>query len=260
MNQLSMEQIRTMAPQAFATQAKPGLSDKYLFLPTSQIIEDMSRLGWKVSAAKSSKYRNKDLQDYGTHFIGFFHPDIYIRDAQGEIEAYPQVVVFNSHSGRGSFKFELGIFRLICSNGMVVKSTDLGSFQLRHKGYTFEQLQVLIGEAVERMPQLVGRINTFGQRIMSPEEQLAFAQQAFSLRSDRQLTEADLAELLEPRRVQDRGDSLWLVLNRIQEGVLRGGFQATNSKGKLRTVKGIRNIQRDLQINQDLWEMAETYC
>ena len=138
MNQLSMEQIRTMAPQAFATQAKPGLSEKYLFLPTSQIIEDMSRLGWKVSAAKSSRYRNKDLQDYGTHFIGFFHPDIYIRDAQGEIEAYPQVVVFNSHSGRGSFKFELGIFRLVCSNGMVVKSTDLGSFQLRHKGYTFE--------------------------------------------------------------------------------------------------------------------------
>lgn len=262
MNQLSLEEIKTMAPQAFAETAKPGVSEKYAFLPTSRIIEDMDRLGWKVSAAKAGKYRNPDNKGYGNHYIGFFHPDIFIKDAQGNIEAYPQVVVFNSHTGRGSFRFEMGIFRIVCSNGLVIKSSDMGSFQLKHKGYTFEELQILINAAVERMPEIAGRINTFGQRIMSATEQRKFAQAAFALRSDRMLTPGEIDSFLEPRRKEDNGDSLWLVLNRIQESVIRGGSAVENrtSKKAKKAFKGIKNIHRDFKINQELWEMAESYC
>jgi hypothetical protein len=261
MNQLTMGQILTMAPQVFAKTARPGVSAKYSFLPTSRIIEDMDRLGWKVSAAKSGKYRSSANQDYGNHFVAFFHPEIFIKDAQGEIEAYPQVVVFNSHTGRGSFRFEMGIFRLVCSNGMVIKSSDMGSFQLKHTGYSFEELQVLINAAVERMPEIAGKINSFGQRLMSATEQRAFAKSAFALRSDRQLTENELVDFLAPRRREDEGDSLWLVLNRIQESVIKGGSLAEPKvkKGK-KAFKGIKNIHRDFKINQQLWEMAETYC
>jgi hypothetical protein len=260
MNQLSIAEIKSMAPQAFAETAKPGVSQKYSFLPTSRIIEDMDRLGWKVSAAKAGKYRNSDNAKYGNHFIGFFHPDIFIKDAEGNIEAYPQVVVFNSHTGRGSFRFEMGIFRLVCSNGMVIKSSDMGSFQLKHSGYTFEELQYLINAAVERMPEIAGKINTFGQRLMSPEEQRAFAKSAFALRSERQLTPNELEDFLAPRRKEDEGNSLWLVLNRIQESVIKGGSLAEPKvkKGK-KAFKGIKNIHRDFKINQELWEMAESY-
>lgn len=261
MTQLSLDQVRSMAPQAFAETAKPGVSQKYAFLPTSRIIEDMDKLGWKVSAAKAGKYRNVDNKNYGNHFIGFFHPDIHIKDAEGNIEAYPQVVVFNSHTGRGSFRFEMGIFRLVCSNGLVIKSSDMGSFQLKHTGYTFQELQYLINAAVERMPEIAGRINSFGQRLMSATEQRAFAKSAFALRSDRQLTENELTDFLAPRRKEDEGDSLWLVLNRIQESVIKGGSLAEPKvkKGK-KAFKGIKNIHRDFKINQELWEMAEAYC
>jgi hypothetical protein len=144
---------------------------------------------------------------------------------------------------------------------MVIKSSDMGSFQLKHTGYTFEQLQVLINEAVERMPEIAGKINTFGQRIMNATEQRAFAKAAFALRSDRQLTPNELTDFLAPRRREDEGDSLWLVLNRIQESVIKGGSLAEPKvkKGK-KSFKGIKNIHRDFKINQQLWEMAETYC
>jgi len=261
MNQLSLQEIRTMAPQAFAETAKPGVSEKYAFLPTSRIIEDMDRLGWKVSAARAGKYRNADNKGYGNHYIGFFHPEIFIKDAEGNIEAYPQVVVFNSHTGRGSFRFEMGIFRIVCSNGLVIKSSDMGSFQLKHKGYTFEELQYLINAAVERMPEIAGKINDFGLKIMSPAEQRGFAKAAFALRSDRQLTANELEDFLAPRRREDEGDSLWLVLNRIQESVIRGGSLAEPKvkKGK-KAFKGIKNIHRDFKINQELWALAESYC
>jgi len=242
MNQLSIAEIKTMAPQAFAETAKPGVSAKYSFLPTSRIIEDMDKLGWKVSAAKAGKYRSMDNQAYGNHFVAFFHPEIFIKDAQGEIEAYPQVVVFNSHTGRGSFRFEMGIFRLVCSNGMVIKSSDMGSFQLKHTGYTFEELQYLVTAAVERMPEIAGKINTFGQRLMNSAEQRAFAKSAFALRSDRQLTENELVDFLTPRRKEDEGDSLWLVLNRIQESVIKGGSLAEPKAKKGRSLSKVSKI------------------
>lgn len=259
---LTAEQVRQAAPQAYAATPKPGVSEKYTFLPTSRIIEDMDRLGWKVCQAKTSKYRNTTNAEFGNHVIKFFHPDVFLKDAEGNIEAYINVVVMNSHTGRGSFKFEIGIFRLVCSNGLMIKDKDFGSFHLRHKGYSFQELQGTLNGAIERLPDVVGRINLLSQKIMSKEEQFQFAQSAFQLRTtpERLLSEEDLTEMLAPRRKEDEGDSLWLVFNRIQEGVMRGGFQTVNSKGRLRKVKGIRNIQKDLQINQSLWEMAMTYA
>jgi hypothetical protein len=262
MTVMTQEQIMKAAPQAYASTPKPGVSQKYTFLPTSRIIEDMDKLGWKVSQAKASRYRNASLAEYGNHVIRFFHPDIYLRNADGGVEAYINVVVMNNHTGRGSFRFEIGIFRLVCSNGLVIKDKDFGSFQLRHSGYSFEQLQGTMQTAIDRLPDLVGRINVLSQRIMTKEEQFEFAQKAFQLRStpERLLSQEDLQEMLAPRRKEDAGDSLWHVFNRVQEGVMKGGFMAVGSKGKLRKVKGIRNIQKDLQMNQELWEMAMSYA
>lgn len=262
MTALTTEQIKKAAPQAFAATPKPGVSERYSFLPTSRIIEDMDRLGWKVSEAKASRYRNSDLSQYGNHIIRFFHPDVFLKNPDNGVEAYINVIVMNNHTGRGSFRFEIGIFRLVCSNGMVIKDKDFGSFQLRHKGYSFDELQGTLNTAIERLPDVVGRINTLSQRIMSKEEQFEFAQKAFQLRTtpERLLSEEDLKDMLTPRRKEDEGDSLWHVFNRVQEGVIKGGFMAVGNKGKLRKVKGIRNIQKDLELNQEMWEMAMSYA
>jgi hypothetical protein len=262
MTPMTLEEVRKAAPQAFASTPKPGVSERYTFLPTSRIIEDMDRLGWKVCQAKASKYRNQANQQFGNHIIKFFHPDIYIKKPEGGVEAYINVVVMNSHTGRGSFRFELGIFRLVCSNGLMIKDNDMGSFQLRHKGYSFEELQVTMNAAIERMPDMVGRINQFNLIEMTPEQQFDFAQKAYNLRAgeEKLLSAEDLRDMLAPRRKEDEGNTIWTVLNRVQESVIKGGFYAVNGKGKLRKVKGIRNIHKDLEINQALWEMAASYA
>lgn len=259
---LTEEQIRQAAPQAYAATPKPGVSKKYTFLPTSRIIEDMDKLGWKVTQAKANRYRNSDNAEFGNHVIRFYHPDIFLKKPDGGKEAYINVVVMNNHTGRGSFRFEIGIFRLVCSNGLVIKDQDFGSFQLRHSGYSFEELQGTMQTAIDRLPDLVGRINMLTQKIMTKEEQLEFAQKAFQLRSapEKLLSLDALEEMLVPRRKEDEGDSLWTVFNRIQEGVMRGGFMSIGSNGRLRKVKGIRNIQKDIQLNQSMWEMAMTYA
>ena len=262
MTPLSLDQVKQNAPQAFASAPKPGVSSKYSFLPTSRIIEDMNRLGWQVNQAKSNRSRTAAAAEYGNHVVKFFHPDVFMRDQEGNIEAYVNIVVMNNHMGTGSFKFEMGIFRLVCENGLIIKDKDFGGFNMRHSGYSFDQLQETLNQAMTQLPEVVGKINTYNQIIMSKEAQKAFAQQAFQLRSyqDRQLTETELAEFLAPRRKQDEGDSLWVVLNRIQESVLKGGYSITNKKDKIRRAKSIKNIQQDIKLNQQVWELAGTFA
>jgi hypothetical protein len=74
------------------------------------------------------------------------------------------------------------------------------------------------------------------------------------------MTEEEVEEFLAPRRKEDEGDSLWVVLNRIQESVMKGGYHVVNAKGKLRKAKSIKNIQKDIQLNQQIWELGMQYA
>lgn len=262
MTPMPLEQVKEKAPQAFAATPRPGVSERYSFLPTSRIIEDMDRLGWKVQSAASAKHRNVTQAEYGNHVIKFFHPDIYIKDQDGNVESYINVVIMNSHAGMGSFKFEIGIFRLVCSNGLIIKDKDLGTFHLRHKGYSFEELQTTMNEVIERLPSVVGKINQYNSIEMTSDQQYEFAKRALALRSDsdRVPTPEELEGILSVNRQQDEGNSLWVVLNRVQESVIKGGYYSVNAKGKLRKAKSIKNIRKDMELNQQLWELATEYA
>lgn len=262
MRPLSEEQIRQNAPQVYAPAPKPGLSARYTFLPTSQIITDMEKLGWKVCSAEANRSRSKVIQEFGTHRVRFFHPDIFLRDQDGNIESYVMFILYNSHAGLGGFKMTTGLYRLVCSNGLVIQDKDFGSFEIRHVGYSFEQLQETISHVIDRLPEVVGKINDYNQVILTEKQQFAFAKKALQLRSNPEYspTRKELVEFLTPRRPEDQGDSLWVILNRVQEAVLNGGYYLTNAKGKPRKAKSIRNIQKDLQLNQQIWELATQYA
>ena len=156
---------------------------------------------------------------------------------------------------------EVGIFRFVCENGMVVKSQDFGSINMRHSGYSFENLKVSIDDMIEKLPQLAGVINNFSARILNEAEMTQLAQKAYDLRGGgRVASQEELAAILNVRRAGDEGNSLWNVGNRIQEAVIRGGQMFVDARGRVRTQKAIRNIDKDLKLNQDLWQLFESYC
>jgi hypothetical protein len=51
---------------------------------------------------------------------------------------------------------------------------------------------------------------------LDPERMRAFALEALRLRWPGREPKADLEEILTARRAEDRGDSLWVVYNRVQ--------------------------------------------
>jgi hypothetical protein len=253
---LTLEQIRKDAPTAFQTKQKKNLSEHYVHIPTDRVINDMISLGWEPCQAVEVKARKKNTKGYQRHMIKFFNPSIVIEGPNGD-NVYPQILLTNSHDGLSSFKFQIGLFRLVCSNGLVVMDTSYGDFKLRHMGYTFEELQTKINETVSEFPGLVKKINEFQQTELSDIQITEFAGKAAMIRFGENVS-VDLDELLIHERKEDEGSNLWVVFNRVQEKLITGGcnYQTGN---KIRKARAIKNFSMDLKINEALWELAEEY-
>ena len=253
---ISLDQLRSQLPQAFATAPASRVSKRYSFIPTSQILTDLDALGWKVRSITNPRYKSAGKQLHGKHLVRLFNPDIQI-NSEGDVN-HVEIALYNSSDGTSRFRMEVGIFRMVCSNGLVIKSHDFGGVNIRHSGYSFDALKESIDEMVAGLPNVVTKINTFSNRILTAAEMTALAQQAYGLRnSGREATADELTAILNPRRAEDHGDNLWVVLNRVQESVLTGGSLLVDRRGRMRTARPIRNLDKGLKLNQELWSLAE---
>jgi hypothetical protein len=256
MQSISLDVLKAQMPQAFVEKPSPRVSAKYTFIPTHKILSDLDQLGWKIRSVQNPRYKSAGNQLHGKHLVRLFNPNLHISDG-GDVN-YVEILLFNSSNGTSAFRLEVGIFRLVCSNGLVIKSEDFGTIKLRHQGYSFDSLKEAVDEMVGRLPSVVTKINTFSQRIMSSQEIRKFAEDAISLRnSGRQATQEELDAILQAQRDEDEGNSLWAVFNRVQEALINGGRLLVDRRGRQRTSKPIRNLDKNLKINQGLWQLAE---
>lgn len=264
-----MSKVMTLAeaiaqvPSIGASAPAEVVSKKYSFLPSTRIIEDMSSLGWGLTQVKGIKsgMKNKYRKEHGRHFLIFQNEEIKIVK-DDETEAIPQIIIENNSMGTGRLKINIGIFRLVCENGLVIAEKNLGEYKMRHLGYSYEDLQELVGRIVADLPKAVSKINTFTAKEMTQEEMTKFASEAIKVRlgEERVATSEEIAELLKPRRTADEGNNLWVVFNRVQESVMRGGGMFVDSKGKMRKMKASTNIMVEAKQNKELWELAEAYA
>ena len=244
----SLEEIKQIAPSVFTTAKAPHLTDKYIQTPTSRVVEDLMNLGWKVTKAQEVKARKG--KGFQKHIVVFRNPEIVIKGKNGD-DAYPQILLTNSHDGKSAFNFRVGIFRLVCSNGLVIADADFSNVSIRHINYTFESLQAKVNEMITKLPNLVQKINLFKSTELTEAQIVDFAAKAMQLRTKARV---NIMDVLNADRPQDAGNDLWVVFNRVQEKLLGGSYKA--GKRKARSVK---NFQKDIEINEQLFELAESY-
>lgn len=244
----TLDQIKTLAPSVFTTEKAPHLTDKYIQTPTSRVVEDLMSLGWEVTKAQEVKARKG--KGFQKHMIVFRNPNIMIKGKDGD-DSFPQILLTNSHDGKAAFNFRVGIFRLVCSNGLVVADADFNNVSIRHINYTFESLQAKVAEIIAKLPNLVQKINLFKSTELSEAQMQDFATKAMQLRTKERV---NIMDVLTADRPQDRGNDLWVVFNRVQEKLTGGSYRA----GK-RKARSIKNFQKDIELNEKLFELAEAY-
>jgi hypothetical protein len=257
-NTISLDQAIQVAPAIAATNPHPRIkSPKYAFTNTVEIVESLDKLGFKLTSAKQSKSKSPQGMEFGTHIVRFGNPELYIKNSEGGIEGRPEVVLINDHAGNRPVQFEMGIFRLVCENGLVIKSQDFGTFRERHTKYDFETIKRMISEKVGGMKEVVNKISSWNSKLMTDKERFQFAVEALALRmgSDRQPENYEIYEILNPKRDADKGASLWNTFNVVQENLIKGGFEMNN-----RVARAITNPMQDIKVNQDLWTLAEAYA
>ena len=261
---LTDEQIREVCPVAFTEKASNEVSKHYTHIPTNQVIDDMRELGWGVIQAQQVAARKNVTKGYQKHMIVFRHPDLMVEGQDGD-NVWPQIIMTNSHDGKNSFTFQAGMYRLVCSNGLVIADQEFGSMKIRHMGYDFDTLRETINEMVEKLPLTVESMNKFKNTELSEPQKYDLARKALETRLKvqenqkvDQVYKIDLDEFLKPVRKEDAGDDLWSVFNLVQEKVVEGDFEYISGV-KMRKARKIKNFKQDLDVNQKLFEVAKEF-
>ncbi len=255
MQPLSFEQLERKAPSIFATQPWEGMSDKYRFVPTVNILQGLMDQGFQPVNANQTNVRNLEREQYARHVVRFRHNDFTGGERSGE--EIPELVLLNSHDGTSSYRLMLGIFRMVCSNGLIVSSGQIDEIRVRHKGHD-ELLEDIIDasyEIVENAPKAFNQIEQWKNIELSPSDQEIYAESAFELRGSKM--EVEPQELLRLRRFADKGNDLWKTMNCVQENLIRGGYRARNAKNERKRVRGVKSVDTDTKLNRALWLLTE---
>lgn len=258
---LSKDEIRKIAPSVFTEKADSRSTSKhYVHIPTEKVIDDMFSLGWGVVDAKQVKARKN--QGYQKHMVVFGNDDLVVNGKDGDT-VMPRILMTNSHDGKNSFQFQAGLYRLVCSNGLVIADAEFANMKIRHMGYDLAELKTVINEIVEKLPLTVECMNKLKAKELSEQEQIEFAKEALATRlSERELsnvTSDQILDLLEPTRDEDKGDDMWNVFNVIQEKIIHGMFDVYGVSGKVRKARKIKNFRQDTKVNQELYQLALSY-
>ena len=262
---MTKEQLKEVCPLAFVNQpTNPDVSGRYLFVNTETIVDDLDKLGWKPVQAAQRKGRGKSTI-FSKHMVAFQNPDIKIKGKDGD-DAFPRIIMTNSHDGMQAFKFSVGIFRLVCSNGLVVADEQFSEFKIKHKGYTFDELRGVVNEAVNDLPNKVKVLNDMKNRILTQEEKNKLALDAMLIRAgiepgsekakEFNYDDETIEDILDPKRDADKGNDLWKVFNVVQEKITQGDFHAALTGAKVRKVRKIKSFEKDLKVNKELFKLA----
>ena len=250
---LSLEAVRSRAPAVFATAAADRLSAKYAFIPTAQVLSGLMSAGFlPVEARQASSRRANPLHARHVIRLRRRYETVSLKD-----RSIPEVVLLNSHSGESSYLMRMGIYRAVCTNGLIVSRAAFPGYCVSHRGNVLDEVIAGALKVAERFESLAVQVERMEQRRLLKDEQLAFAERALALRfPDPAQSGMEPLQLLACRRPEDVGDDLWRVYNRCQEHLFRGGLSRRSATGRLTRTRGISSIRRDVQLNGQLWDLA----
>lgn len=243
-------------PSAIFSEAHSSkMSEKYVHIKTADVLSRFQDMGWQVASANAA--RHSKAPQFARHALRLRHPD-FSDIAEGGV--IPELIVLNSHNGSWALRMALGMFRMVCCNGMVAGSVWEG-VSLKH--YNIKNLEDQITAVTGKMDDLTKKLSGTVKQWMDIEvpfkAQEEFATKAIAIRWGEK-TPVSAEQLLMARRDPDRGNDLWHVFNRVQENLTQGGFTGHTSNNRTLNIMPVKNVKRDFKFNAELFDLASTYA
>lgn len=263
---MTKDDLLKVCPMAFKEiPTNPKVSKHYVHANTETIIDDLAKLGWYPVDAKQCRAKKGSAGIRSFHMVAFQNPNVTITKGD-DIECYPRIILTNSHDGFNSFKFMVGLFRLVCSNGLVVATDQMVDMKIRHMNYDFEELRKMVAQAIEQVKIQANIMTEMNGVTLNDTQKAKLAESAIRIRKGipsgekYEIKSESIEQMLEPMRDADKGDSLWNVFNVIQEHMMQGGYSLQNANGtKMRKQRPVKSVVKTLDFNKELFREAYQY-
>lgn len=261
---LSEEDMIRSAPSIFAPCKHESRSERYAYIPTVDVLRGLQKEGFSPVEIRQGGSRKADKLNFTKHMIRMRHASQ--TDLVGG-DSFRELILVNSHDGTSSYQLMSGLFRMVCTNGLI--TCDEGEMQrVPHKGNVVDQVIEGAYSIMDNAKSVAHEVSTMQALMLTSGEQQAFARAALALRYDNTdddgkpvAAPVDASQVLTIRREADMGNDMWRTFNRVQEHLVRGGLgyttRAANGRRTARSTRPVNSIDGNVTLNRALWVLSQ---
>lgn len=241
---ISLDSLRQRVPAIFTKTPSPKVSNRYSFADSEYYLQKFIDADWFIHSA-----RQVSKSEYAPHQVVLRNNDIA---TVGDL--LPQLIFTNSHNGIKKMTMDTGIYRLVCSNGLVVPTSITQSLSIKHIDLGDSTTDTIVNSFYEKIPIIMNNIDRMRNKILTNDEIDNFTYNALQIRFINAVG-ININDVVKPLRLEDNSDDLWTIFNVVQEKLIRGGIQLPSKRHS----RPINNFVNDNDINTKLWQLAEQY-
>ncbi|GGE97537.1 DUF932 domain-containing protein [Sphingomonas prati] len=251
---LDNDTLRALVPSIFAEEAHDSRSQRYVYVPTIELVDGLRKEGWAPFFAAQSKPRDISRMAHTKHMLRLRRTDD-IRKAEAA-----EVIIVNSHDGTSAYQMFAGMLRFVCTNGMIC-GDQFQEVRVQHKGNIQDEIIEGAYTIAKDFPRIIDQTEAMKGTTLTGAEQRLFGEAALIARYGDDESPLRPDQVIAPRRSADVGGSVWNTFNVIQENVIRGGLHGSkrNEEGRIRrsTTRPINGIDQNVSLNRAMWTLAE---
>ncbi|HGN8756033.1 DUF932 domain-containing protein [Enterobacter asburiae] len=248
---LTREELMQHVPSVFSEEKHASRSNHYSYIPTITLLENLQREGFQPFFACQTRVRDQSRREHTKHMLRLR------REGKITGQQVPEIILLNSHDGSSSYQMLPGLFRAICTNGLVC-GQSFGEIRVPHRGDVAGKVIDGAYEMLSVFDRVEEKRDAMQSLLLPPPAQHALANAALTYRFGEEYKPVTATQVLMPRRYEDRQDDLWTIYNRIQESLLKGGLPGRTAQGKHTRTRAVNGIDGDVKLNRALWVMAES--
>lgn len=228
-NSLSQDYLKTVQK----------IEQKQFYVPSIEVVSNLQKDGWEINGVYEHRGRNRKIT---SNFIQMYHPDFSLKNEKGQTEAMSSLTISNSCNGSKPMSLAMGVYRLVCSNGLITFNRHGEETKIKHVEVDYNRLPQILDLINRKKETVLDSFNMLKNKNLTAEEARQFAIQSARLVT-RDVTSQRVEELLRVHRAEDEGMNLWNVFNRVQE----------NLTGNM------RDMHNNIRVNEQLTLLADSY-
>jgi hypothetical protein len=254
---LSNQQMREVAPSIFAEEKHPSRSARYTYIPTVEILNELSKEGFNPFMVAQSRSR-LGMDTHTKHMVRLRHDGVTATYGDAATEAN-EIILVNSHNGGSSYQMLAGVFRFVCCNGLINGDVS-DDIRVPHKGDIMADVIKGAYQVLQGFSKMDEAIDRMKRTLVTMTQEENFAKDALEVRFGKALWNkphpVTTSQALFARRPEDQEPTLWNTFQRLQENLMTG---MPSDPGRTRATRAVRSIDGSLHMNRMLWTLAELY-